>query len=338
MLINYIKIALRKIGKQKIYALINILGLAIGMAGTMLILLWIRDERSYDRFHVVADRIYRTAQAFHYGDWQLEQAQTPAILAPTILNECPEVEMATRVRGYRDEYIVRVGELKFSQEGLGIADKSFFQLFTFPLISGDPLTVLSEPNTVAISEQTANKYFQTTDVVGRVLNIFDVDYQISGVFRDMPDNSHFHLHVLCSFASFERYQNENWGLNVFKTYVLLRETAKTETLQVKLDAIVKNHMFKTPEEYENVITEGNYTKFPLQSITDIHLNSNLLWEFESNGNAMYVQFFTIIALFTLLIAAINYMNLATARSAGRAGKWASEKPLVPTDGHSSGSF
>jgi len=318
MIKNYLKIAFRCIKRRKIYSFINITGLAIGMAAAMLILLWVRDERSYDRFHTNADRIYRAAQAFHYDDYHLEQANTPAILAPTILEACPEVELATRVRSFLDDYLVIADDKKFNEPGLGVADEVFFTLFSFPLIEGNPSTVLSEPQTVVISERAAEKYFGSSAVVGRTLTIFDEDFLISGIFKNMPDNSHFHLDVLCSFISFERYQEPQWGYNVFKTYVLLREGSRIEALQDKLDNIVKNYMFDSEERYEATLAKGNYTKFPLRPLTDIHLRSNLLWEFEVNGNSTYVRFFTIIAVFILLIAVVNYTNLSTARSAGRA--------------------
>jgi putative ABC transport system permease protein len=317
MIKNYLKIALRCIKRRKIYSFINIIGLAIGMAAAMLILLWVRDERSYDRFHANADRIYRAAQVFHYDDYHLETANTPAILAPTILETCPEVELVTRVSGFLDDHLVIADGKKFNESGLGIADEAFFTLFSFPLIEGNPSTVLSEPQMVVISERTAKKYFGSSAAVGRTLTIFDEDYLISGIFKNMPDNSHFHLDVLCSFISFEQYQQPHWGLNVFKTYVLLREGSSIQALSNKLDEIVKNNMFPSDEEYEVVREKGYYTKFPLQPLTDIHLRSHLLWEFEINGNGTYVQFFTIIAVFILLIAVVNYTNLSTAQSASR---------------------
>jgi putative ABC transport system permease protein len=318
MLKNYIKISLRCIKRRKIYSFINITGLAIGMAAAVLILLWVRDERSYDRFHANADRIYRAAQVFHYDDYHLEQANTPAILAPTIAEECPEVEMTTRVRGYKDDLLVIADRKKFNESGLGIADEFFFTLFSFPLIEGDPRKVLLEPQTAVISERAAKKYFGDSPAVGRALNIFDQDFLVSGIFKNIPDNSHFHLDVICSFASFERYQKPHWSLNAFKTYVLLRKGSSLKALQVKLDDIVKNYMFDSEERYEAVRAKGNYTRFSLRPLTDIHLRSHLLWEFEVNGNDTYVRFFTIIAVFILLIAVVNYTNLSTARSASRA--------------------
>ena len=288
------------------------------MAAAMLILLWVRDERSYDRFHANSDRIYRAAQVFNYDDYHLEQANTPSILAPTMLEKCPEVKLATRVRGYQGDFLVIADGKKFNESGLGIADEVFFRIFSFPFIEGNPSTALSEPQTVAISERAAEKYFGSSSAIGRTLSIFDEDFHVSGIFKNMPDNSHVHLDVLCSFVSFERYQKPQWGMNVFKTYVLLREGSSLAAVQEKLDDIVKNHMFDSEENYEAAQAKGNYTKFPLQPLTDIHLRSHLLWEFEASGNMTYVQFFTIIAVFILIIAIVNYINLSTARSAGRA--------------------
>ncbi|MCJ7579479.1 MAG: ABC transporter permease [Candidatus Aminicenantes bacterium] len=314
---NHLKIALRSIRRRKIYSFINIIGLAIGMAAAMLILLWVRDERSYDCVHINANRIYRAVQAFHYDDYHLEQANTPSILAPTILEKCPEVEMATRVRGFQGDYLVIADGKKFNEPGLGVADEVFFTFFSFPLIEGNPGTVLSEPQTVVISERTAQKYFGSSPAIGRTLTIFDVDFQVSGIYENMPDNSHFHLDVLCSLASFERYKEPQWGINVFKTYVLLRNGSSLKTLENNLENIVKTYMFDSDEKYSAALAKGNYTKFPLQPLTDIHLRSDLLWEFEANGNETYVKFFMIIAAFILLIAVINYTNLSTARSACR---------------------
>jgi len=330
MLKNYWKIAFRCFKRRKIYSFINITGLTIGIAVAVLILLWVHDERSYDRFHANAHRIYRATQEFHYDDYHLEQVNTPSILAPTILEACPEVEMATRVRGFRDDYLVIADGKKFNESGLGMADEVFFTLFSFPVIEGNPKTVLSEPQTVAISERAAEKYFGSSPAVGRTLTIFDEDFLISGIFKNMPDNSHFHLDVICSYASFEQYHKVQWGMNVFKTYVLLREDSHIPALQSKLDEIVKNHMFHSEEEYRTTLAKGNYTRFPLQPLTDIHLKSHLLWEFESNANDTYVQFFTIIAVFIILIAVVNYTNLSTARSAGRAREVGIRKTIGST--------
>jgi putative ABC transport system permease protein len=318
MLKNHLKIALRHMRKNFGYASIMIAGLAVSMASCALILLWVRDEVRYDRFHENSERIFRAYQVFDYDGYHLEQTQTPTILAATLKEECPEVERVTRVRGFRAEQIVKVAGRKFNEKGLGIADDAFFQLFSFPLLEGDRRTVLAEPGTVAISESAARKYFGEMPAVGRVLTVFEKDFSVSGVFRDMPAQSHFHLDVLCSFASFPSYQEANWGVNSFKTYLLLKKGARVDALAAKLKTIVKTHMFHSPAEYDAVLAKGNSTTFPLQALTAIHLNSRLLWEFEANGSGTTVTFFFLIAVFIFLIAVINYVNLSTARSAGRA--------------------
>ena len=176
MIFNHFKVAIRCIKKHKIYSFINITGLAIGIAAAFLILLWVDDERSYDQFHANAGRIYRAAQVFHYDNHHLETADTPAILAPTIVEECPEVELATRIRAYHDDYLVIADGKQFDESGLGIADSAFFTLFSFPLVEGNPKTILSEPHTAAISESAAEKYFGGPSAFGRTLRIFDEDF------------------------------------------------------------------------------------------------------------------------------------------------------------------
>ncbi len=318
MFTNYFRCAWRSLVKNKAFSFINVAGLAIGLAAAAFILLWVQDERNYDRFHANADRIYRVAQSFRYGTNDWTQANTPAVLAPRLTEECPDVELAARVRGFRGDQIVIAHNRKFNEPGLGIADDNFFRLFSFPLVTGDPATVLAKPGAVAISERAARKYFGSAEVLGRTLTIFDADYTVAGVFRDMPNQSHFHLDVLCSLASFKEYEAPDWGINAFKTYALLRENGRRAAVEAQLVEIVKEHVFHSPQEYEAVVARGDHTEFPLQRLTEIHLGSHLLWEFEDNGNGTYVGFFTIIALFILLIAVINYVNLSTARAAGRA--------------------
>lgn len=317
MLKNFLIIALRKMNRQKFYSGLNILGLTIGIAGAIFILLWVHDEKNYDKFHKNADRIFRVYQTFRFGDKHIEQTQTPSVLAQTIREKCPEVEMATNVRGFRGENLIEVGDKKFNEKGLGIADEYFFRFFSFPLVSGNMETVLNEPFTIAISENTVKKYFGDSAALGRNVKIFDDQFTITGIYKDMPNQSHFHLDVLMSFSTYYGSQEPNWGINSFKTYVLLKEGSKLSKLEKNLEEIVRDHLFDTPEEYQQVLDAGNYKKIPVQALTDIHLKSNLLWEFEANGNAMYVKFFTIIAIFILIIAIINYVNLSTARSTSR---------------------
>ena len=315
---NHIKTALRNIKKQKSFAALNVLGFALGISATLLITIWINSELSYDRFHANADRIYRISQRFDFDGEVIHQTQTPGILAKTLMNQCPEVESVTRVRGFSEGTLIRAGEKKIFEIRHGYADEGFFKVFSFLLKRGNPETVLSSPHTAVLSETAARRYFGSQDPVGQVLNVFEENFRVTGVYEDMPDNSHFHLDVLCSVASFPRYNEPHWGINAFKTYALLKEGASLDGFREKLRQIIKNNMFSTEEDYSTMLAKGNSKTMPLQKLTDIHLKSNLLWEFEPNGNGRYVGYLTFIAGLILIIAIINYVNLSTARSSGRA--------------------
>ncbi|MFC2088093.1 ABC transporter permease, partial [Calditrichota bacterium] len=167
------------------------------------------------------------------------------------MNVCPEVELATRVRNYRDGTVVSTGDKKFNETRHGMADENFFKVFSFHLITGNPETVLSKPYTVIISESAVKKYFGDSDPIGKTLTIYDNDFMIEGVYQDIPPNSHFHLDILTSLKSFPRYLEPAWGLNVFKTYALLKEGTDPQVLQDNLKNIVKNYMFDSVENYEN---------------------------------------------------------------------------------------
>ena len=316
MLKNALNIALRKMNRQKIYTLINVWGLAIGMAGAIFILIWVRDEQSYDRFHSNAHRIYRVSQVHRLKGVVSSYTNTPAILARTLMQECPEVEFATSVKGDREGDFVHIGDRTYHETGIGITDASFFKIFSFPFSKGDPESALTSPQTVVISRTASDRYFGHSDPIGQTLTIFDDDFLVTGVFEDMPPNSHFHFEVLCSMVSFDQWKEPAWMWNPFKTYVLIHSDADIAMLQTKLNDIASTHMFGG--DYAAWAAKGNYKVLPLQPLTDIHLNSHLLGEFEANGNAMHVHFFTIIAGFIIVIAAVNYTNLSTARSTGRA--------------------
>jgi putative ABC transport system permease protein len=312
---SYIKIAFRYITHKKNHALLNILGLSIGIVGALFIVLWLRDELSYDRFHVNSERIYRVTQVFNIQERIIATANTAAVLAETVMLECPEVELVTRVLGRRRGILVKAGDNKFNDTRTGIADSAFFKVFSFPFIEGNPETALAAPQMVVISLEAAKKYFGDSNPVGRTMTMYGKLFCVTGIFKNMPVNSHFHFDILCSFASFEEYQQPAWGTNAFKTYVLLRAGHSVDVLQKKLNDIVKTHIFRNYDEWE---AKGNSRTMPLQPLNDIHLRSQLLWEFEDNGNSMYVKFLSIIVVFILLIAVINYTNLTTARSVSRA--------------------
>ena len=318
MLFNYIKVAFRNMKRQKTYAVINTLGLATGIVASLLIAFWVLNELSYDKYNKNAERIYRLTQHFHYDDWDLHQTQTPGILAPTILDECPEAEYATRVMNITSGTLVTVENKKLNETEHGFTDNSFFKVFSFPLLKGDPDKVLVEPNTVVLSEDAVKKYFGESDPIGKTLTLYEDDFKVVGIYKNIPANTHFHFDLLCSIATYPEWSEPNWGINNFKTYVMLKKGAQLESFEHNIEKIIENHMFKSSEEYHAILDKGNSTTFPLQKLTDIHLNSHLLWEFEANGDKTYVDYFTIIAFFIMIIAIVNYVNLSTARSTGRA--------------------
>lgn len=316
---NYIKIALRNFRKRKVYTTINLMGLAIGVYSVIFILLWVNDEMSFDQFHEKADRIYRVSQRFDNQGQITHQTQSASVLAKTIEDICPEVEMATRIRGFSRGTLVTVGDKKFNETRHGATDEKFFNVFSFDLLMGDPSKALAEPNTAVLSESAAIKYFGNEDPIGKTFKMYEEDFVVAGLYKDMQPNSHFHFDMLFSIASFgEPTAGQEWWWNNYKTYVVLREGADTKLLEEKLTDIVKLYFHSSEEEYLKNVNSGHYTTLPLQKLTDIHLKSHLLWEFEANGNESYVQFLSFIALFILVIAIVNYVNLSTANATGRA--------------------
>jgi putative ABC transport system permease protein len=332
MLKNYLKVAFRNLFKHKAYSFINILGLALGMASAILILLFVRYERSYDRFHENAGRIQRVAVRAMIGNTKIRQTSTPAILTPTLLEHYPEVERSVRFQDSFEGVTVKYGDLIFNEYRVGSTDADFFKVFTIPLTAGDPDTALEEPNTVVISEATAQKYFQGEEALNRILNIDGLDFRVSGVMADFPHNSHFHFDLLRSLNTYrDRLDDPNWFANNFLTYLLLHEGASAASFEAKFPDLVRNYT-TAGQDYDGWVARGNYWEYYLQPLTSIHLHSDLNGEFEANGSAAYASASFLIALFILLIAAVNYMNLATARSANRAREVGIRKVVGSTRG------
>jgi len=321
---NYLKIAARNLLKHKAYSLINVLGLAIGMACCILILLYVQNELSYDRHHQNAERIYRVASDHKFGGTNFHMAVSPAPMAEALVRDFPEVESAARFRGYGSFLIKKEGGQNFKEERVIFADNAIFDIFTAPLFAGDTKAALTAPNTVVISRATAKKYFDEANPVGQSL-LFDNTgvFKITGVFEDMPDNGHFHFDFIASLTSMEESRNNLWVSNNFRTYLLLKGGGKPAALEAKFPEMVRKYAGPQAQEFlgtsfDELVKQGNQIRFYLQPLQDIHLYSDLGVEFEPNGSIKYVYIFSAIAFFILLIACINFMNLATARSANRA--------------------
>jgi putative ABC transport system permease protein len=322
MIKNYFKIALRNILKHKGTSLINIVGLAIGIACSILILLFVTHELGYDKFHEKADRIYRLAVRASIGDTKINQTYSSSETFRRLLADFPEIEVGVKFLNLGRTPVI-VDEKTFYESRFFAVDSTFYDVFSFPLIHGNPKTVLADPNAMVLTESTAVKYFGDTDIVGKVIKVdFSrfrgiLDFKITGVSEDVPDNSHFHYDLLISSASFPTLiNNTGWSSNNFITYLLLREGTEQAWFDEKLREFTRRHM--GGEEFDAWVAKGNYWEYFLQPITEIHLNSDLNGEFEANGNKTYVFIFSVISVIILLIACINFMNLSTARSSLRA--------------------
>ncbi|MFQ5569488.1 MAG: ABC transporter permease [Rhodothermales bacterium] len=316
MLTNYLKIALRNLRKHTGYSFINISGLAVGIACCVLIALYIQDERGYDRFHENADAIYRVVRErlVSENEWG-RKAATPWKLGPLLQADFPQIQKTVRIAS--QERMVRYEAAQHTEERFFLADSVFFDVFTFPLVQGDPGTVLREPFSVVLTETTARKYFGEENPVGKVLTIDnEYDFTVTGVARDVPPRSHFHFDFLASLHSAETMYAgnselfESWGAIWLYTYLLLDKSTDPAALYAQFDDFIRRHAAD--------VYQPGQLRLPLQPLTDIHLHSNYDGEIEANGDATTLSLFALIAVFILCIACINFMNLATARSAWRA--------------------
>lgn len=323
MLRNYLKTALRNFLRNKFYTSLNILGLAIGLTTCIMIMLYVHDELSYDRFHEKADRIFRVNNEIQFGDNFFDVAQTPALLGTEAVRQLPQVEQYTRLR-WHGSFLVRKGEFNVSEWRVGYADSTLFEVFTLPMISGNPATALKNPRSLVITESIAKKYFDRTDVAGRSMLINDTaTYTITGVIRDIPRNSHFNFSFFLPFVEMERSRSDDWMSQNFTTYLLLKDGASATAVNKQVNDMLQR--FAEPElqkvlgiDLKEFHKQGNFTRTSFSALTDIHLHENRLGEMDANGDIQYVYIFSLVAFFILAIACVNFMNMYTARSANRA--------------------
>lgn len=323
MIKNYLTVALRTLRKQKGYAFINITGLAIGLAVCSLIMLWVVDELSYDKFHEKGDRICRLILDADIGG-VLQSPATMPPAGPTMTSDFPEVENFTRMGRFQD-LTVEYGDKIVAESGVGYADATLFEIFSFPFISGDPETALERPNTIVITEEMAQKYFGDEDPIGKFLKIGGEDnYSVTGVIENIPLNSMFRFNMVRSLDTIIS-QNPTWPerwLSVeFQTFVLLTEGANRLDAEEKLPAMIDQHLG------ERLRALGGRVDLFMQPMHRIHLYSMQDYNVPSNGNVGHVTLFSGIAIFVLLIACINFINLSTARSANRAQEVGMRKTL-----------
>lgn len=313
MLRNYLTIARRNLRKRLGYTLINVTGLAVGLASCLLIGLWVQDELSYDRFHENADRTYRVLREFDLPDLKGAIATTPSALAPALAANIPAVEATVRVS--RQSAIVQHGTQQFVESGVVWADPSFFEVFSFPVVRGT--AALDRPGTVVLTEAMTAKYFGGEDPVGQTLRIGEHALEVTGVLAEVPANSHLQFGFVASLET--RDMSLGWGRNNYATYVLLQRGHTKEDVAAQVAEVVYAHREPAPS--------GSAFIPHLQPITGIHLGQGVPVDIGASGNVTYVYLFAALALFILLLACVNFMNLATARSVERSQEVGVRKAL-----------
>ena len=317
MLHNYLSVALRNLRRHPAYSLINISGLAIGMATCILILMYIQDELGYDRYHPHAERVYRIVDDIESGGQTNQTAGTPTGWGPALKRDFPEIELLVRMRGTESAWLVDLGNTIYYERKVIWAEPELFEMFSMPLVLGDPATALSEPYSMVISEDLAYKYFGAEDPIGKAVNLDNRwDFMVTGVMRNLPTNSHMRPDMLVSYTTMNvigSWDLDDWEYhrNLY-TYIRLRENVSSDEFEAKLPAFLERH---AGDQYREA---GISLRPSLQPLVDIHLFSNRESEHEPNGDIRYVALFMVIAFLILIIACINFINLATARSEMRA--------------------
>ena len=323
MIKNYLKISFRNLWKNKAFSAINILGLSIGIATCLLITLFVMDELSYDKYNDKADRIYRVNVDLKFGGADQKFAVASAPMAFTMVKDYPQVENAVRFRNYGPS-LVKKGEQNIKEERIIFADSTLFAVFTLPMLQGNPRTALTEPNTVVITKTIADKYFGSVNAVGQVMRFDNQNnFKVTGVIKDVPENSHFNYDFFVSMAGAEESRNAVWASFNFNTYLLLHKGIDPKLVETKLSETTKKYFWPQVQQMMKVDPDdfkksGNYINFSLIPLPNIHLYSDRIAELAANSDIQIIYIFSLVAIIILLIACINFMNLSTARSANRA--------------------
>lgn len=313
---HYFQMAFRHLRKRKLFSLIHILGLSVGMAVCLLIIHYVRYEKSFDTFHPNSERIYRLRYERTSSEGKTVRfASCCPPAAPLIRVRYPDVEKIGRIFRYKAS--VSFGDIKFSEERMFFAESEIFDILAFDFVEGDPHTGLAQPNRAFVSESTARRYFGDETPIGKTIFVDKrTDYQVAGVFRDSPQNSHLKCDILLSFKNVEsKYGPEvmqAWGHTGFFTYLRLKPGHDPAEFEKKLEPLVDAEFGEVLKQYKMALN------LRMQPLEEIHLNSNFMQEYEINGNRDSVHFLFLIAVFIIIIAWVNYINLSTARSLERA--------------------
>lgn len=305
---NYFKIALRNLWNHKFYAFINIIGLTLGLSIVFIIGLFVSDELGFDQFHVKRDQLYRVVENQYYAEQPVfPVAVTPTALGPSLKEEYPEILNFTRVS--RQSYMFEVGDSKIMENNGIMVDANFFDMLSFPIIKGDLKSFENKPSALILTQELVDKYFPDKDPIGELIRLSDEEYEITGVIDNVPQNSHLNFRYITNFQGYlldNPDRASSWGSNWLYTYVELDPTAKLNNVNEKIVGQIKAN------------SEGSVTDIYLQPLTNIYLGEvDFVVEVQRKGEMMYVNVFSLMAIFILLISCINFMNLSTARSAKR---------------------
>ncbi|HZH02074.1 MAG TPA: ABC transporter permease, partial [Flavisolibacter sp.] len=323
---NYIKTAWRNLIKQKAFSILNISGLAIGLSCFLLIAIYIIDEISYDKFHAKASHIYRINSAIRFGGADMKLAVTADPMGAALKKDYPQVEEYVRIYNSNGGKLIKKDLAYIPESRVAHVDSTFFNVFTFEVLEGDAKTALNEPNTVVLTESAAIKYFNTTKAVGKTIETNERNstlYKVTAVIKDIPRTSHFDFDFLFSMDNVEY----GWGSFLshnFYTYLLLKEGTDVKQFEKNFAPFIANYVMPEVKQVMNIQSieefqkSGNNISYSLIPITDIHLNSDYTPEITAGGNLQYVYIFSAVAIFILILACINFMNITTARSASRA--------------------
>jgi len=323
MLGNFLKTGIRNLIRQKGFTLINLFGLAVGMAGFIFVLLFVNSEYSYEKFNDKADRIFRVYLDGKLGNQEIKDASTPSPMAAVLMDEYPEVELATR---YKNKFktLITYNNNKFFDEEIRWADSTFFNIFSIPILQGDKNNILNRNNTLVLTRPMAEKIFDQEDPIGKTIQLDDgVDYEIVGVCEKPPEESHIKFSILLSISQNSNEFENHWGSNNMATYVLIKEGSNDEMLESHFPEMVNKYMGPIIQaalgmSMDEFYQQGSRWGYFLEPILGIHLNSETGREGEGIGSGLFVLIIALIGLFILFIACINYINLSTAKAFLRA--------------------